>query len=65
MKYQTKQNKQKGKIGFKTTNYIKPTATFAKFLNGNSYHPPHVFRGIILGEANRLKKLNELEVCCE
>ena len=41
---------------------MKPTATFAKFLNGNSYYPPHVFRGIILGEANRLKKLNENEI---
>ena len=47
------------KNGFKTTNYTKPTAKSAKFLNGNSYHPPHVFRGIILSEANRLKKLNE------
>ena len=53
---------KKEKKGFKTTNYIKPTATFAKFLNGNSYHPPHVFRGIILGEANRLKKLNENKI---
>ena len=45
--------------GFKTVNHTKPTAKLAKFLNGNSYHPTHVFRGIILSEANRLKKLNE------
>ena len=45
---------------FKTTNYIKPTATFAKLLNRNC-HPPHVSRGISLGEANGLKKLNENE----
>ena len=42
--------------GFKTVKHTKPTA---KIFNGNSYHPTHVFRGIILSEANRLKKLNE------
>ena len=51
--------KSSEKNGFKTVNHIKPTAKSAKFLNGNSYHPAHVFRGIILSEANRLKKLNE------
>ena len=51
--------KSSEKNGFKTINHIKPTAKSAKFLNGNSYHPAHVFRGIILSEANRLKKLNE------
>ena len=45
--------------GFKTVNHTKPTAKSAKFLNGNSYHPTHVFIGIILSEASRLKKLNE------
>ena len=51
--------KSSEKNGFKTVNHIKPTAKSAKFLNGDPYHPAHVFRGIILSEANRLKKLNE------
>ena len=49
--------KSSERYGFKTVNHTKT----AKFLNGNSYHPAHVFRGIILSEANRLKKLNVLD----
>lgn len=45
--------KNSEKNGFKTVNHIKSTV---KFLYGNSYHPAHVFRVIILSEANRLKK---------
>ena len=44
--------KRSVKTTFKTTNYIKSAA---KLLNGTCYHPAHVFRGIILSEATRLK----------
>ena len=29
------------------------------FLNGESHHPRHVFKAIITGDANRMKRLNE------
>ena len=45
--------------GFKTRNFIKPTALDSVFLNGSSYHPRHIFKGIITGEAKRLLRLND------
>ena len=45
--------------GFKTRNFIKPTAKDAVFLNGKSHHPLYIFRGIILSEAKRMRRLNE------
>ena len=47
--------------GFRFKNFVKPTAANALFLNGKSYHPLHVFRGIILGEARRLRRINEYD----
>ena len=47
------------KWGFKTRNFIKPTAKDAVFLNGKSHHPLYIFRGIILSEAKRMRRLNE------
>ena len=49
------------KGGFKTKHFVKPTGTNALFLNGKSHHPLHVFRGIILSEARRLRRLNEFD----
>ena len=46
---------------FKTKNFIKETAKNSTFLNGRSYHPLNVFKGIITGEIKRLKRLNEDE----
>ena len=46
---------------FKTKSFIKETAKNATFLNGRSYHPLNVFKGIITGEIKRLKRLNEDE----
>ena len=45
--------------GFKTKKIIKPTAKEAIFLNGKSHHPLHIFRGIILSEGRRMRRLNE------
>ena len=47
--------------GFVTTDYIKPTARGRVFLNGGSFHPTHVFRSIVFGEAIRMRRLNELQ----
>ena len=47
--------------GFKTKNFIKPTARNSVFLNGKSYHPMHVFRGIFISEAKRMRRLNECD----
>ena len=44
---------------FYTTNFIKPTGLNRLFLNGGSYHPPYVFKGIIFCESIRLRRLNE------
>lgn len=52
---------KKEEFGFIIKNYIKPTAEKATFINGKSFHPSHVFRGIIIGEAKRMKRLNERE----
>ena len=46
-------------IGFVTKNFTKPTAAGRTFLHGNSYHPLHIFKGIIFSEAVRLRRLNE------
>ena len=45
--------------GFTTKDFIKPTAVGRCFLNGNSFHPPHVFKSIVFSEAIRLRRLNE------
>ena len=47
--------------GFSIKDFIKPTAINATFLNGKSFHPAHIFKGIIFGEAKRLRRLNEKE----
>ena len=53
---------RKGKEkNFIITDFIKPTATNATFINGKSFHPVHIFKGIIFGEAKRLRRLNETE----
>ena len=45
--------------GFKLKNFVKPTAVNSVFLDGNSYHPLHILRGIIISEGKRLRRLNE------
>lgn len=47
--------------GFKLKNFVKPTAIDALFLNGKSHHPLHVYKGIILGESRRMRRLNECD----
>ena len=37
-----------GPVGFVIKNFTKPAAAGRTFLHGNSYHPLHIFRGIIL-----------------
>ena len=44
---------------FFVTDFVKPTAVGATFLHGKSAHPSYTFKGIILGEAKRLRRLNE------
>ena len=46
---------------FITKNYTKPTAEHSTFINGKSFHPRHVYRGIILGESKRMMRINEKE----
>lgn len=41
-----------------TTNFVKPTALGRTFLSGESFHPVHIYKGIIAGEALRLRRLN-------
>lgn len=50
---------EKATNGFYTKDYVKPTAIGQAFLNGSSHHPRHVFKAIIVGEANRMRRLNE------
>ena len=45
--------------GFITKDFIKPTAKNATFLHGKSYHPKYMFKGIVISEAHRLRRLNE------
>ena len=45
--------------GFYTKDFIKPTAVGQTFLNGKSHHPRQVFKGIMVGEYTRMKRLNE------
>ena len=47
---------------FYITDFIKPTAVDATFLHGKSSHPSHTFKGIIIGEAKRLLRLNERDI---
>ena len=44
---------------FITKDFVKPTAKEATFLHGKSFHPKHVFEGIIKSESKRLRMLNE------
>ena len=46
-------------IGFATKNFTKPTAAGRTFLHGNSYHPLHIFKGIIFSEAVKLTRLSK------
>ena len=45
--------------GFYVTNFVKPTAKERTFLNGNSYHPISVFKSVYIGEAIRMRRLND------
>ena len=47
---------------FYITDFVKPTAKNSTFLHGKSWHPTHTFKGIILGEAKRLRRLNERDL---
>ena len=55
------QSCRKSRIKFIITDYVKPTAKYSTFLNGRSFHPAHIFKGIIFGEAKRLRRLNETD----
>ena len=46
---------------YETYNYVKPTAKGRKFLSGDSFHPNHIFKGIIGGESKRLRRLNSTD----
>ena len=46
---------------FIVTDFVKQTAINTNFLNGNSFHPPHIFKGTIVGEGKRLRRLNETD----
>ena len=50
---------KKKKKGFKTKNFTKPTAENSTFINGKSFHPKHVYRGIVYSESKRMRRLNE------
>ena len=52
------------KFGFFTTSFIKETATKRLFLNGNSHHPPCIFKSIVFGESIRLRRSNETNELC-
>ena len=45
--------------GFITRDFVKPTALDRCFVNGKSFHPPHIFKSIVFGEAVRLRRINE------
>ena len=53
---------QNAKRKFIIKDFVKPTAIDSTFLNGGSFHPPHVYKGIIVGEGIRLRRLNETDV---
>ena len=44
---------------FYTRNFTKATAVNSTFLNGKSFHPLNIFKGIITGEDKRMKRINE------
>ena len=50
---------KKEKKAFKTKNFTKPTAENSTFINGKSFHPKHVYRGIVYSESKRMRRLNE------
>ncbi|MEC8567829.1 MAG: reverse transcriptase domain-containing protein, partial [Pseudomonadota bacterium] len=45
--------------GFRTINFVKPTAVGRLFLNGQSSHPRSIFKSIFFSEAIRMRRLNE------
>jgi len=45
--------------GFVTMEFVKPTSVDRCFLHGASHHPPSVYKGIVFGEAVRMRRLNE------
>ena len=50
-----------GRFDYVTENFVKPTALGRVFLDGSSYHPVHIFKGIVNGEAKRMRRLNSTE----
>ena len=44
---------------FYTKNFTKANAVNSTFLNGKSFHPLNIFKGIISGEEKRMKRINE------
>ena len=45
--------------GLITRDFVKPTALDRCFLNGKFFHPYHIFKSIVFGEAVRLHRINE------
>ena len=50
-----------GRFDYETVNFVKPTALGRVFLDGSSYHPMHIFKGIVAGESKRMRRLNSTE----
>ena len=46
-------------FGFVTKDFVKHTAEGRQFINGNSHHMQTTFKSILLGEAIRLRRLNQ------
>ena len=46
-------------FGFTTKNFIKTTAKHHTFVHGQSHHPKHVYKSIVLSESMRLRRLCE------
>ena len=44
------------KFRFFTSSFIKETVTKRLFSNGNSYHPPCIFKSIVFSESTRLPR---------
>ena len=44
-----------------TKDFTKPTARGQTFIDGRSHHPQHVFKGVVIGEGIRFRRLNETE----
>ena len=50
-----------GPYDYETENFTKPTALGRVFLDGSSYHPTHIFKGIVSGESKRMRRLNSTD----